>query len=304
MQLDQIKPGNIPEKLKAEFYFDFKAHPYIHQELLTSEKALTVVHVIQQIKAYAKGWLKKELAQKDKYTEITPPATSAVHGNVRVLAQDDVVFLPSVLVGPESGDAGVVMLEKGAKVLGGTLYLDEGNVAVGAGTVLQVNSCVAGPTVLGPKNDVRQGTFLRGSIVTGKGCIFRGEVKNAVFMDETNFPHPSYVGDSLLGYRGHFGNQATTANLGIFEGMRPDNKQNLTLGLNGTTYDIGTPKMGIVLGDLSQVGCNSVSDPGTLLGPRTIVYSLTRISKGFYGPDAILKNKPMEKGIVEISKLT
>jgi NDP-sugar pyrophosphorylase family protein len=193
---------------------------------------------------------------------------------------------------------------KGAKVLGGSLYLDEGHIHVGEGTVIQSGSGIAGPTVLGPENDIRQGTFLRGSIVTGKGCVFRGEVKNAVFLDETNFPHPSYVGDSILGFRGHFGNQATTANLGIFEGMRPDKKfENLTLSLDGKSYDIGGAKMGIVLGDYSQVGCNSVSDPGTLLGPRTIVYSLTRISKGFYGPDVILKNKPMEKGIVEISEL-
>jgi hypothetical protein len=60
-------------------------------------------------------------------------------------------------------------------------------------------------------------------------------------------------------------------------------------------------KLGIVMGDLSQVGCNSVSDPGTFLGPRTIVYQLSRINKGFYGPDEVLKNKPIEHGIVERS---
>jgi NDP-sugar pyrophosphorylase family protein len=158
---------------------------------------------------------------------------------------------------------------------------------------------------LGPDNDVRHGVFFRRNIISGKGCIFRGEVKNAVFMDKTNFPHPSYVGDSVLGYHTHFGNQATTANLGIFEGMREDKKfKNLALSLDGVSYDTGSAKMGIILGDFSQVGCNSVSDPGTLLGPRTIAYSLSRINKGFYGPDAIIKNKPMEKGTIEVTNLS
>ena len=62
--------------------------------------------------------------------------------------------------------------------------------------------------------------------------------------------------------------------------------------------------MGICMGDFSQVGCNSVSDPGAFLKPYTIVYALTRIKKGFYGPNEVLKNKPMEHGIIERAPLT
>jgi NDP-sugar pyrophosphorylase family protein len=128
----------------------------------------------------------------------------------------------------------------------------------------------------------------------------RGELKNTVLLDKANFPHPSYVGDSVCGFMSHFGNQATAANLGIFEGLREgDERKNIVVKAGGKSYDLGKPKMGICLGDFSQVGCNSVSDPGTFLGPKTIVYSLTRITKGFYGPNEILKNKPMEHGVVE-----
>lgn len=116
-------------------------------------------------------------------------------------------------------------------------------------------------------------------------------------MDEANFPYPSYVGDSICGYKTHFGNGATTANLGIYAHVT--GKENIKINLKNRLYDLGRAKMGIVLGDYSQVGCNSTSDPGTFLAPRTIVYQLSRINKGFYGPNEILKNKPLEHGVIE-----
>lgn len=120
-------------------------------------------------------------------------------------------------------------------------------------------------------------------------------------MNNANFPHPSYVGDSICGYGTHFGNQATTANLGIYAMVV--GKTNVTIKLDGKTYDLGRPKIGIILGDGSQVGCNSVSDPGAFLAPYTIVYQLSRINRGFYGPFEILKNKPLEKNIIERGSL-
>jgi hypothetical protein len=123
-------------------------------------------------------------------------------------------------------------------------------------------------------------------------------------MNKGNFPHPSYLGDSLAGYMTHFGNQVTAANLGIYNGVREKDKRiNLTLTIGGKTYDIGTPKMGVVMGDFCQVGCSSTTDPGTFLRPFTIAYTLTRITKGLYGPNEVLKNKPMEHGVIERAPL-
>ncbi|GAF85929.1 unnamed protein product, partial [marine sediment metagenome] len=94
---------------------------------------------------------------------------------------------------------------------------------------------------------------------------------------------------------------ATTANLGIFAVLA---REGIVIALDGKKYDLGRPKLGIVMGDYSQVGCNSVSDPGTFLAPWTITYQLTRLNRGFYGPNEVLKNKPMEHGIIERSPLT
>ena len=107
-----------------------------------------------------------------------------------------------------------------------------------------------------------------------------------------------YLGDSICGYKCHFGNQVTAANVNIFGTKEP-----LSLKTGGTTIPLGRRKIGIVMGDYCQVGCNSVSDPATFLLPRTIVYSLSRINSGIYGPDEILKNKPMERGVIERAPL-
>ena len=131
-----------------------------------------------------------------------------------------------------------------------------------------------------------------------------GEIKNSVLMDKENFTHKSYLGDSACGYMSHFGNQATSANLGIFNGLVTSaERKNIVVSCAGKQYDLGKAKMGICMGDYSQVGCNSVSDPGTFLKPYTIVYALSRINKGFYGPHEVLKNKPMENGVIERASL-
>ena len=121
-------------------------------------------------------------------------------------------------------------------------------------------------------------------------------MKNTVIMDKGNFPHTSYLGDSLCGYETHFGNQATSANLGILSVIE---RSPIVMEVDGQRYNLGRPKVGIIMGDYSQVGGNSVSDPATFLAPWTVVYQLTRLNRGFYGPDELLKNKPMEHGIIE-----
>ncbi|MFH1970383.1 MAG: hypothetical protein ABIJ53_08720, partial [Verrucomicrobiota bacterium] len=215
-----------------------------------------------------------------------------------VLLEEGAVFEPGfVRGGATEKETHVIYLERDAHLFGANIFLNEGDIYVGEGSTIEPNAGIKGPAIIGRKNDIRQGAYFRGDVITGDGCTLRGELKNVVMMNESNFPHPSYAGDSICGYKTHFGNQATTANLGIYAIVL--GKENIKLKLNGKTYDTGRSKIGIILGDYSQVGCNSVSDPGTFLAPYTIVYQLSRINKGFYGPSEVLKNKPLEKGIIE-----
>ena len=80
-------------------------------------------------------------------------------------------------------------------------------------------------------------------------------------------------------------------------------RKNISVFIDGIRHDLGRRKVGIVLGDFSQVGCNTVSDPGVFLAPWVICYQLNRLNKGFYGPDTIVKNKPMEHDVLEQAHL-
>ena len=204
-------------------------------------------------------------------------------------------FLPDRIIGEKSGNK--IFIEKNAKIIGGTFDISSGSVFIGENSNVQ-GAWICGPTIIGKNTAVRPGAYFRGNVIVGNNCTMRGELKNTVVMDEADFPHPSYLGDSICGYKTHFGNQATAANVNIFGG-----KKSIKIKINGEIFDTGRRKIGIIMGDFAQVGCNSVSDPGTLLLPNTIVYSLTRINSGLYGPNEILKNKPMEHGVIERAKM-
>jgi hypothetical protein len=275
-----------------------------HQQLF--EQTNSVCDAVAGISDYAEKWLTAVIAQRRfsaaAYKDRTPDLTYTV-GRFEVLLEDDAVFEPARIIGSLKDDVRhAIYLAKGAKLIGADIYLEKGGIYIGAETVIEPGVGIKGPAIIGKKTEFRQGAYLRGDCILGNDCIVRGEIKNSVLMNKANFPHPSYLGDSLCGYMTHFGNQATSANVGIFAGLvESDKRKSLLINCDGNTYDLGRPKFGICMGDYSQVGCNSVSDPATFLKPYTIAYSLTRISKGFYGPNEILKNKPLEHGIIERS---
>jgi NDP-sugar pyrophosphorylase family protein len=200
-------------------------------------------------------------------------------------------FAPDRIIG--GGNDTCVYIAENACVQGGTFDISNGSVFIGPGSSVS-GSWICGPVICGENTEVRPGAFVRGNVILGRRILVRGEIKNAVIMDESEFGHPSYLGDSICGYKTHFGNQATAANLNIL-----GRKETVHATIDGQKIDLGRRKVGIIMGDFCQLGCNAVSDPGTFLLPRTIVYSLTRINCGVYGPDELIKNKPMEHGVIE-----
>ena len=305
LNLRDLAKNEVPEELKASTYFDFKTHPFKHQDLF--DQTNSVCQAIRKIGEYTKSWLEKTIKQgradQRNVKIITPDNIGPyvhVRGSFEAVVCENAVFEPRSVVGRKDGKAGLIFLESGVQLIGCDLYVDKDHIFVGAGTTIEAGAGVKGPTIIGKNCEIRQGAYLRGDCILGDGCTIRGEMKNTVLMDKANFPHPSYLGDSICGYMAHFGNQATTANLGIYEGLRDNDKRhNLKIRVGGKVYGTGSPKMGVCMGDYCQVGCNCATDPGTFLRPYTIAYTLTRITKGFYGPNEVLKNKPMEHGVVE-----
>ncbi len=313
LPIDELKPEEAPDCLKVATYFDFPTYPFAHEALFTGPDIACVLNVIPAIGGYARGWLADTIPENLSSRDDLEVRTDTIGdggqawGRFRVVLEAGASFEPATVVGVTESDAELhtIYVAAGASLLGSSIYLDEGDIYIGEGTTVEPGAGLKGPTIIGVDNELRQGTYFRGNVIVGDNGTFRGELKNVVMMNKANFPHPSYVGDSLCGYATHFGNQATAANLGIFEGLREGaDRKPLVIRTEGGAYVLGGPKLGIIMGDWSQVGCNSVADPGTFLARRTIVYSLTRLDKGFYGPDEVVKNKPMAHGIIERASLT
>lgn len=278
--------------LRPVAFFDFNAHPFAHQKLfLDGDK--TVIDVLDSIGEYCCEWL-KNTEHSCCLPARTPPQRCHAGDAVRIFANESAVVCPDRIIG---GEGHTLFVEAGVRIIAGTIDLSAGSVYIGAKTTIE-GAWICGSTIIGEKTTIRPGAYIRGNTIIGDNCTIRGEIKNSVVMNDADFPHPSYLGDSLCGWHSHFGNQATAANVNIFGRKTP-----LSVTYKGERIPLNRRKIGIVMGDECQVGCNSVSDPATFLLPRTIVYSLSRITSGVYGPDEVIKNKPMAHGVIERAPL-
>ena len=128
---------------------------------------------------------------------------------------------------------------------------------------------ITGPCIIGERTEVRPGAFLRGSILVGDGCVVGNstELKNCILFDGVQVPHYNYVGDSILGHLAHMGAGAITSN------VKGDKK--LVVVHGEENYETGVKKFGAMLGDRAEIGCNSVLNPGTVIGRDSQVYPLS-----------------------------
>lgn len=309
IKLADLAPEDVPAELRVESNFDFKTHPFEHQALFEGKKS--VIDVLgKEIGNYAKAWLSDKISQAKEQGDVETLVDDANNGQKTgkfvVMLEKGAVFEPAFVRGV-SGDAKpcTLYIASGATVEGANIFLDEGDIYIGPGTIIEPGVGLKGPTIIGEGNEIRFGAYFRGNVIIGKGvdgCAYRGELKNTIMMEGANFPHPSYLGDSICGYNTHFGNQVTAANLGIFQGLRERSKRtNVVVVINGKYYDLGIIKMGVILGDNSQIGCSSVIAPGTLIGPNCIAYALTSFDRGVYKASTLFKNKPIAHGVVEVS---
>ena len=131
---------------------------------------------------------------------------------------------------------------------------------------------IAGPCVIGEKTEVRPGAFIRGNVLVGDGAVVGNscELKNCILFDEVQTPHYNYVGDSVLGYKAHMGAGAVTSNV-------KGDKKNVVVHGQGENVETGLKKFGAMLGDFVEVGCNSVLNPGTIIGRDSQVYPLSSV---------------------------
>lgn len=144
---------------------------------------------------------------------------------------------------------------------------------------------LTGPAVIGENAVLRPSAFVRGGVLVGNGCVVGNstELKNCILFDGVQVPHFNYVGDSVIGYRSHFGAGAVTGNV-------KGDKTPVTIKNGEVTLPTGRKKVGAFLGSFVEVGCHCVMNPGTVIGRNTRIYPLSCV-RGCVPPDRIYKNK-------------
>ncbi len=128
------------------------------------------------------------------------------------------------------------------------------------------------PAIIGAGTEVRHCAFIRGSALVGENCVVgnSAELKNVILFDNVQTPHYNYVGDSILGYKSHMGAGSITSNV-------KSDKTLVSVKGDGETIETGLKKFGAMLGDFVEVGCNSVLNPGTVIGRESNIYPLSSV---------------------------
>jgi NDP-sugar pyrophosphorylase family protein len=184
-------------------------------------------------------------------------------------------------------------------------------VIIGAGTVVEPGAMIKGPAIIGNNCQIRHNAYLRENVIIGDGCVVgnSSELKNALLFNGAQVPHYNYVGDSILGHKAHLGAGVICSNLKSLPGnvaiVVPSLKskaqspkladaddsglETLDIG-HWTNIDTGLRKFGALIGDGAEVGCNSVLNPGSILGRGAIIYPGVSW-RGFLPANNIAKNK-------------
>lgn len=191
----------------------------------------------------------------------------------------------------------VAELTGGEQTVRGTVmpgaHLGDAPFVIEEGAVVEPGAYLLGPAYIGAGAVVRHGAFVRENVILLPGSVLghASEAKNSLFLPGAHAPHFAYVGDSVLGHRVNLGAGTKLSNLGVMsrKDARTGRRPTIKLVVEGEEIDTGLSKLGAILGDDVQTGCNAVLNPGCVVGPRTLVYASVSLRKGVYPPDAVIK---------------
>ena len=186
---------------------------------------------------------------------------------------------------------------KGHQILGdvaeGAFLAPDADIFIGPGAVVEPGAYIDGPAYISPGAQVRHGAYVRSNALIGAGSVVghATEVKNSILLPGAHAPHFNYVGDSILGRHVNLGAGTKLSNLTVVSVKDPitGKRPTLKIVIDGEVFDTGLAKLGSILGDGVQTGCNSVLNPGVLIGPNTLVYANASLPKGYYPANAIIK---------------
>ncbi len=158
------------------------------------------------------------------------------------------------------------------------------NVWVAKNTNIAKSASISGPAIIGKNSEIRHCAFIRGNCIIGDNCVVGNstELKNVILFNNVQVPHYNYVGDSILGYKAHMGAGSITSNV-------KSDKSLIVLKLPDEQINTYLKKFGAIIGDYVEIGCNTVLNPGTIVGRNTNIYPLSNV-RGVIGQNKIYKS--------------
>ncbi len=199
----------------------------------------------------------------------------------------------------------VQRLTRGRQTIDGQVidgaYLSDRPITIARGARVEPGAYILGPAYIGPGAVVRHGAFVRENVILLEGSVLghASEAKNTLFLPGAHAPHINYVGDSILGHKVNLGAGTKVSNLTLVSQKDPQSghRPSIRIQVEGLEFDTGLAKLGAILGDGVQTGCNAVLNPGCLVGRNTLIYANLSLRKGYYPPDRIIKLRQETEGI-------
>ena len=174
----------------------------------------------------------------------------------------------------------------------GVAFVGE-KVFIGEGTVVEDGAMIKGPAIIGRNCQIRHNAYLREHVIVGDNCVVGNscELVRSLLFNHCQVPHFNYVGDSILGHKAHLGAGVILYNFKSFPG-------NVTVELDGKPFDTGLRKFGAIIGDGAEVGCDSVLNPGSIIGRGAVIYPGVNW-RGILPENMIAKNKAQIEIVVK-----
>jgi bifunctional N-acetylglucosamine-1-phosphate-uridyltransferase/glucosamine-1-phosphate-acetyltransferase GlmU-like protein len=265
--------------LTTKSFFDLSDYPYA--SLFNNDKP--VWEVLNNLKAYMDNHNYPDLSS-DLIQDGVPLQQSVI------LHRGQIFSCAGYTI--EYGDTtkGKLSIQKDNEELTGAAIIMAGailfgnKIDIGEGALIEGGALIKSPAIFGECTEVRQGAYLRGYCLTGKRCVVghTTEVKHSVFLNDAKAGHFAYLGDSILGRDANLGAGTKFANLKFLGG-------NVSIRTENGFVDTGRRKFGAILGDGAQTGCNSVTNPGTIIGKDGILMPNTTAPSGYHKPKTIIR---------------
>ncbi|GLI33463.1 hypothetical protein [Desulforhabdus amnigena] len=267
------------EFLLPEAFFDVDS--FEHRDLFSSCRY--VWQALENISSHLGKKLKGNIGSVGSFQQPIPQTVVLWQGKIwrdgfELLGGDVTRGTFRVRIGGEETSEAVVLYA-------GSIFWDE-EIYIASGAVVEPGALIKGPTMIGSYTEVRQGAYIRGKCIVGDRCVVghTTEMKTSVMLNGAKAGHFAYIGDSILGNSANLGAGTKLANLKIREGT-------VKIRIAGESIDTGLRKFGAILGDRVEIGCNAVTNPGTLLGKGSLVVPVASVASGYYTPKSIVRHK-------------